>query len=259
MRSAPARVVLTPEHVEIRLEPAGLGRRFGAVVIDGLIILALLGVIRQVAQTLGLGLGPGVARALEATAAFLIVWGYHVFCEIRLQGRTPGKKVLGLRVVDGRGLPLTVQQSFVRNVVRVLDFLPVFYGLGGAVALADRHHRRLGDLVADTLVVREDLPWGHVRLPFPPLDGELGGPAALRRLRHRLSLEEREFLVALALRADRLDDRARFDLMAEVGGHYRERLGLQLPHLSDENLVRALASAVVKRDELARARPERRG
>jgi uncharacterized RDD family membrane protein YckC len=242
VRGSPARIVLTPEHVEIRLEPAGLGRRFGAVVIDGLLIAALLGLAKSIFVTV---LGQGLGGAVQATVAFGITWGYHVFWEVGFQGRTPGKRMLGLRVVDGRGLPLTVQQSFVRNVVRVLDFLPVFYGLGGAVALVDRHHRRLGDLVADTLVVREDLPWGRVRLPFPPLDGELGGPAALRRLRHRLSLEEREFLLALVLRADRLDDRARFDLMAEVGGHYRERLGLQVPHLSDENLVRALASAVV--------------
>lgn len=245
MSSAPARVVLTPEHVEIRLEPAGLGRRFGAVVIDGLMILAIVALASKITGTF---FPQGIGAALQATVAFLVTWGFHVFCEVRRQGRTPGKQMLGLRVVDGRGLPLTVQQSFVRNVVRVLDFAPLFYGLGGVVALFDRHQRRLGDLVADTLVVREDVPWGFVRLPFPPLDGELGGAAALRRLRHRLSLEEREFLVALALRADRLDDRARFDLMAEVGGHYRERLGLQLPHLSDENLVRALASAVTKRE-----------
>ncbi|MDX1996263.1 MAG: RDD family protein [Thermoanaerobaculia bacterium] len=245
MRSAPARIVLTPEHVEIRLEPAGLGRRFGAVVIDGLLILGILALSQKVFL---LFFGAGIGKALQATASFLVIWGYHVFNEVRFQGRTPGKRMLGLRVVDGRGLPLTVQQSFVRNVVRVLDFLPLLYGLGGFVALWDRDHRRLGDLVADTLVVREDVPWSFVRLPFPPLDGELGGPAALRRLRHRLSLEEREFLVALSLRADRLDDRARFDLMAEVGGHYREKLGLQVPHLSDENLVRALASAAVKRE-----------
>ena len=69
-------------------------------------------------------------------------------------------------------------------------------------------------------------------------------PRLLRLVRHRVGLEEREFLAALCLRADGMEDRARFDLMEDVGRHYRARLGIEDPHLSGESLVRGLAGVL---------------
>ncbi len=152
-------------------------------------------------------------------------------------------------MVDGRGLPITLAQSFMRNVVRVLDFAPLFYGLGGLVSLFDRDHRRLGDIVADTLVVRERTPLrpeGKLRLDRR--FNALREPATLRRIRQRVGLEEREFLLTLCLRADRLREQARYDLMEEVGSHYRRRLEIDAPHLSNENLVRDLTAVLYGED-----------
>ena len=172
-RSAP--VVLTPEHVPIRLFPAGLGARFLALMIDTAINWAVCG---TVAMLLG-ALSPGLFLIIN----FVVQWGYHMYFEVRHQGRSPGKRVCGLRVVDSRGLPITFQQSFVRNVVRALDFAPAFYGLGGLVSMMDRHHRRLGDIVADTLVI-EELPAAD---PTAAISGarrfnSLQNPRVLRRL-----------------------------------------------------------------------------
>ena len=232
-RSAP--VVLTPEHVPIRLFPAGLGARFLALMIDTVINWTLVGIL-----AFGLAI---VSPGLLFIVNFLIQWGYHMYFEVRHQGRSPGKRVCGLRVVDSRGLPITFQQSFVRNVVRALDYAPVFYGLGGLVCMMDRHRRRLGDIVADTLVIEERRAVDPSRaIADARRFNSLQTPRVLRRLRKQVGLEERELLLSIVLRADALDPQARFDLMEEVGGHYRRTLEIDDPHLSGENLVRGLLS-----------------
>ncbi|HJX28119.1 MAG TPA: RDD family protein [Thermoanaerobaculia bacterium] len=234
------RVILTPEHVPIRLTPAGLGSRFLAMFLDFMIALSVVGLLSRIFSAV---LPEGLAQAFTTTGAFLVLTGYHIFFEVRYQGRTLGKRITRLRVVDGRGLPITLEQSFVRNVVRVLDFLPAFYGIGGLASLIDREHRRLGDILADTLVVQERLPLrpeGALRLDRRY--NTLRVPGMQRRVRQRVSLEEREFLLTLCLRADRLTESARYDLMEQVGDHYRQRLAIDAPHLSNENLVRDLTA-----------------
>ena len=239
------RRILTPEHVPIVLVPAGVGSRFLALIVD---FILLTGLTTVLAVALNLVLPRGIGAAAVTTLGFALTWGYHVYFETRRQGRTPGKRFAGLRVVDGRGLPITVEQSLLRNIVRALDFLPVFYGAGGLCTLLDRDRRRLGDILADTLVVRErasarDAATARAaRLPAAHRPNALADPGTLRRIRHRLTLEERELLLDLCLRADRLGARARYDLMEEVGAHYRRKLEIDQPHLSAENLVRDLAA-----------------
>lgn len=228
--SAP--VVLTPEHVPIRLFPAGLGARFLALMVDQAIIIGMIGAVASL-----LVISPG----LLTVAVFLIQWGYHLYFEVRHRGQSPGKRVCGLRVVDSRGLPITFQQSFVRNVVRMLDNTPIFYGLGALVAIMDRKQRRLGDIIADTLVIEEHRaadPTGAIS--DARRFNSLQTPRVLRRLRKQVGLEERELLLEIVLRADKLDPQARFDLFEEVGNHYRRTLEIDDPHLSGENLVRGL-------------------
>jgi uncharacterized RDD family membrane protein YckC len=240
------RRIVTPEHVPIVLVPAGAGSRFVALAIDTCISAALISVL--VASLNGL-LPRGIGAAAGIALAFAIHWGYHVYFETRHQGRTPGKRAAGLRVIDGRGLPITVEQSFLRNIVRALDFLPLFYGLGGLCALLDRDHRRLGDILADTLVVRDRSSDRTAAARAAVLQGALphpnalGDPATLRRIRHRVSLPERELLLDLCLRADALEAGASYDLMEQVGTFYRHKLAIDQPQLSSENLVRDLTAA----------------
>jgi uncharacterized RDD family membrane protein YckC len=232
-------VIVTPEQVETVLTPAGLGSRGIAVVVDGMVVLALCGVAAFWCDRV---LPAWLAGSAALTAAFLITWSYHVAFEVLDRGRSPGKRLLGLRVVDGRGLPISPQQSFVRNVVRVLDFAPLGYGLGALVAQLDPHRRRLGDLAADTLVVAERRSHEPaVRALRSPEYNSLKTPRVLRLLRRRVSLEEREFLLALLLRSPELEGPARFALMEEAGRHFRQKLELgdELP-LSGEALVRGL-------------------
>jgi uncharacterized RDD family membrane protein YckC len=223
------------------------------VTIDALISLCLT---VMVGMALMLALPALLAVPLFATSAFLITWGYHVYFETRHEGRTPGKRALSLRVVDGRGLPLGVAQSFVRSVVRVLDSLPVFYGIGGLACLLDRHNRRLGDIAADTVVVAEGRTWEpDATNVMAPEFNSLRTPRVMRLMRRRVSLEEREFLATLVRRAGELDERGRFDVMEEAGGWFRQRLELGDLPLAGEQIVRGLAAILFA----GPAAPPRRG
>jgi uncharacterized RDD family membrane protein YckC len=234
--------ITTPEHVRIRLEPAGAGSRFLAIAIDSSIVMAISMAIGTV---LNLILPTGIALAIYVTLNFVLTWGWHLWFETRKQGRTPGKRALGIRVIDARGLPVSLHQSLVRNITRVLDFAPGFYGIAAIAVLASPSRRRLGDLIADTLVVRDAQPpayRGH--LAVERRHNSLHTPRVLRLARHRIGLEEREFLLTLCLRADRMSLAARYDLMEEVAAEYRKKLGIEEEQMSGENLVRDLTAVL---------------
>lgn len=140
--------VVTPEGVALRLPVAGPVPRAFAWAIDlALRLLALLAA-SMVFAFLGRG-GAGVTGVL----AFLLFWFYPVLFEVAFDGRTPGKRALGLKVVSADGTPVGWQASFTRNLLRTVDMLPVGYVFGLIACLADPAARRLGDMVARTLVV----------------------------------------------------------------------------------------------------------
>jgi uncharacterized RDD family membrane protein YckC len=234
--------IVTPEHVHIRLEPAGAGSRFLAILIDSVIVQGASAVI---GSFFVVALPRGVAMALFITVNFMLTWGWHIYFETRHQGRTPGKRVLRLRVIDARGLPVSLYQSLVRNITRVLDFAPLFYGIAAIAALSSRSRRRLGDIIADTLVIRDAQPLAYKgQLAAERRYNSLRTPRVQRLIRHRISLEEREFLLALCIRADRMSAAARYDVMEEVAAHYRKELGLEEEAISGENLVRDLTAVL---------------
>ena len=232
--------ILTPEHVRIRLSPAGLGNRFVALLVDLVLTISISVCLNGL---LGIVLPSAVSGGLGLTIYFVISWGYHLYFETRRQGRSPGKTIMKLRVVDGRGLPITLQQSFVRNIVRVLDSAPLMYALGGLSCMLDRHNRRLGDIAADTLVVKETQPADYsAQLAQARHFNSLRTARVRRMIKHRIGLAEREFLLKLCLRSGAINDKARYDLMEEVGNYYRKKLEIDDSHLSGENLVRDLTS-----------------
>ena len=234
--------ITTPEHVPIRLEPAGAGSRFLAIFIDAFIILAIASTVSGIFGTF---LSQGVAGAIFITLNFFLTWAWHLWFETRRQGRTPGKRALKIRVIDARGLPVSLHQSLVRNITRVLDFIPVFYGVGAIAVMTSPSRRRIGDVLADTLVVRDAQPLAYRgALAAERRHNSLRTPRVLRLARHRISLEEREFLLTLCLRADRMTAEARYDLMEEVAREYRKKLGIEEEQMSGENLVRDLTAVL---------------
>jgi uncharacterized RDD family membrane protein YckC len=155
--------VETPEIVAVAYDVAGAGSRCLAAVIDTLLILIVQVAIGAALFIAGaqLGLdttGASVVTAVYALAAFAVLWGYYLLFELIWNGQSPGKRLIGLRVVREGGRPISFAASAVRNLIRIVDFLPLFYGLGTVVMFVDPRSRRLGDLAAGTLVVREGAP-----------------------------------------------------------------------------------------------------
>lgn len=154
MESGDRLSITTPEGVQLDLALAGLGSRFIATSIDILIQLAIaiLGVLGISAAFDG-----GVQILLFSIGGFLILFAYDVAFEVLAGGRTPGKRWTGLRVVRESGAPVTFVTSAIRNVLRIVDFLPAAYGIGMIAVFFSAHNQRLGDLAAGTVVSRERL------------------------------------------------------------------------------------------------------
>jgi uncharacterized RDD family membrane protein YckC len=149
-------VVATPERVAFQYQIAGPGSRFLAQVIDALIIAALLVIVALGAGAIGALTQNGqVAVLIELLLSAFLFLGYFMLLESVWSGQTVGKRALRLRVVGDAGQPVTFTQAGVRNLVRLVDFIPMFYGVGLITLFINGRGKRLGDLAAGTLVVRE--------------------------------------------------------------------------------------------------------
>ncbi|MGQ9550694.1 MAG: RDD family protein [Roseiflexus sp.] len=150
-------IVETPEQIELAYDIAGIGSRFLAAIIDSALIaiaeVLLLIVIGQVSSLFPFA--ESVWFAIGVMLGFAVLWGYYIAFELTWNGQSPGKRLIGLRVVTEGGRPITVSGSIIRNLIRIIDFLPFFYGIGVIAMFIDGRARRLGDLAASTLVVRE--------------------------------------------------------------------------------------------------------
>jgi uncharacterized RDD family membrane protein YckC len=143
--------IATPEGVELEVELGGLGSRFLAQLIDWLLTLLVIAALAIVLY----GIGGGVATAVFLVLSFLVWFGYDVLFEVLANGRTPGKRLCGLRVVRAGGQPIGFVASSVRNLLRLVDG-PLTLYLGGILSVVlSKRNQRLGDMAADTLVVRE--------------------------------------------------------------------------------------------------------
>jgi uncharacterized RDD family membrane protein YckC len=164
----------TPETVTFGYTIAGIGSRFiGALVDTALLVLALL--LLNIAISLLLAWladnappqpidgepAPdwvaGLLVAIYALINFGIIWGYYLAFELLWNGQTPGKRLAGTQVVRANGAPAEFAEIAIRNVVRIIDFLPFAYAIGFVVMFLNRRSRRLGDFAANTLVItRQD-------------------------------------------------------------------------------------------------------
>jgi uncharacterized RDD family membrane protein YckC len=212
--------VQTPEGVDLSLPVAGPVPRALAYALDIAIQSAGLGAV----QTVLLGAGAsGFAFGLGLIAAFLANWFYAVCFEVLYHGQTPGKRIVGLRVVQENGTPIGWPASVLRNFLRVADFLPLLYLAGITSMCLDPSFRRLGDLAAGTLVVHAE------RLKRKLRDAEIAIAERPLPPPLPLTLEEQGAVIAFAERAPLLS-RARADELAEIpaaltgGGEPRARL-----------------------------------
>ncbi|OAD19911.1 RDD domain-containing protein [Candidatus Thiomargarita nelsonii] len=191
------RPVETPEGIELGLRVAGPTVRALAWAIDFCIRILFYIVLLFLSTKL-----ERLGNGLLLVSIFVLEWFYPVLFEVYRQGATPGKSAMKIKVLHESGTPVDWSASMIRNLLRVVDFLPFFYGLGLIAMLINEDFKRIGDLAAGTVVVyQEEIPgfknekaWGdESALPMPIV----------------LSLEEQQAIINFADRAQQLpQDRA---------------------------------------------------
>ena len=178
----PALSIETPERVELSLDVAGLGTRALAYLVDAFVlflfwvtVLFIVSLVRtEGISTNDLYALQSVFQALLIFGIFAVQWGYWVLFETLWSGRTPGKRLIKIRVVKLDGSPVGFADCSLRNLGRVADFLPILYAVGMTTMMANPRSRRLGDLLAGTVVVRErkaDLSRYETSQPTPSAAG----------------------------------------------------------------------------------------
>jgi uncharacterized RDD family membrane protein YckC len=234
--------VRTPEGVAFTLRLASPVLRAAAVAIDVLVVSVTWSVCATVIGLLRL-VSTDVAGLVATVAYFVLSQGYAIATEWFWRGQTIGKRTLRLRVVDARGLRLSFTQVVMRNLLRFVDGLPLFYLVGGVASLLNARAQRLGDLAADTLVVWEpaDVQPDFATLRSDKYNSLRSHGVAVARLRQAVSPAEARSLWSAVLRRDELEPEARVRLFAELAALLRARAALPVEAaegVSDEQFVR---------------------
>lgn len=248
--------VATGESVAFSYELAGLGSRFFAVAVDmsiqlGILIAALV-LFLWLGSSIGAQHAPvpkpdnetkiavAVIEGLGVFAVFMLFFGYFIVFEWRFAGRTPGKRLLGIRVLRDGGFPVDFTSSVVRNVVRILEFAIGFYVVSAFATLLSPMNRRLGDMAAGTIVVREHR---FERTPtLAEIEERQTRDDALVR---DLSEAERELIRRYVERRDGLSRAPRAALAKRIADAVRPKLGAAFPHLDDDELLVHVAQSAL--------------
>lgn len=239
--------VRTPESIAFTYELAGLGSRFLALVVDQvlqvLIVIAFFGGLFLVATRIppakavaaagdATKLGEALTIAIIVAVLFTIFFGYFILFEAFWNGQTPGKKLLGIRVVRDGGYPVDFGASLIRNLIRVGEQTLGYYILAAISALISPENKRLGDLAAGTIVVRD------ARLTMPVLRARESEP--IYSGTRYLSAQERVLVRRFLDRRDGLTAQRRRELAAALAARIRERVPAELQRLDDEALLERL-------------------
>jgi uncharacterized membrane protein SpoIIM required for sporulation/uncharacterized RDD family membrane protein YckC len=232
--------VETPELVVLTYTIAGVGSRVAAALIDyGICFLAFLVVQLGVSSLGSRTLLGGTVRSVAWGAAilylvlFAILWGYYVLFEGLADGQTPGKRLMRLRAVRDGGYSVTFGASAVRNLVRLLDMQPLFtYGVAIASVILSKRGKRLGDMAAGTIVVREALA---ARSPVPSVRRR-AGQVETATVHARLTNDEYSVLERFAERRAELGAERRTVLAEQLA----TRLAAALPEIEGTALTKLM-------------------
>jgi uncharacterized RDD family membrane protein YckC len=244
--------VTTTEKVPFTYRVAGMGSRFLAWLIDLLVIVLIQLAGLWTGMVLDIGRA-GLGMAVIFMWQFVAMWGYFALFEWLWHGQTPGKWLLGIRVIQWQGTSISFFQALGRNLVRVVDGLPFLF-LGGllpgvvgfGVAASNRFQRRLGDFAAGTLVVHVDRKAGPIRvLHEGALEAAATSEAVIRQRLGQLGREQKQTLLDLCLRREQLRITDRAQLFRAVADFCKQQLDLApAEHESDEKFVVGLAAVL---------------
>ncbi len=248
-------IIETPEHFELQLPLAGIGTRFIAYVIDRLIqaglVLGLFLTFILVVMAVGqmAELGDWLKKALDflgkwAIALVIILYGvivigYFIIFEYFRSGSTPGKRSQGIRVIRTDGRPITFADSAIRNILRIFEL--ELYPLGLIVMFIDSRNRRLGDLTAGTLVVKESQTRHLGQYEAPPDHGI--SEQEIRTVAREMTAQDYQIVTRFLSRRSGLDPQHRESLAWEICARIFRNAGRPLtPGLDPEHAIETSAA-----------------
>ena len=243
-------LIRTPEGIVFALALAGPVTRFFAWLVDVACLAVFSQLILSAIRMLG-WISEDFVTALGILLFFIAQTGYGIGCEWLWRGQTLGKRLLRLRVMDAQGLQHQFSQVVIRNLLRFVDALPVAYLVGGIACLVSQRAQRLGDLAANTIVVR------HPQPRQPDLEQLLAGkfnslrtsPHLAARLRQRVSPAEAAAALQALVRRDELEPVARVQLFAELAAHFKSLVEFppeSVEGITDEQYVRNVVDVLFR-------------
>jgi uncharacterized RDD family membrane protein YckC len=238
--------IATPEGVDLELTLAGVGSRFISALVDLMLQIVLLVGVSGIGAAVG-AFGSGFGAVVVFIASFLIFAAYDVGFEVFAAGRTPGKRLNGLRVVRVDGSPVTFFTSAIRNVLRIVDILPFVapYLVGIVTILVTGRNQRLGDVAAGTLVVRERT--AQPSLADMRMPQSQATPAAYAWDVTAVTTDELTAVRSFLARRYELTNEARYRLAADLAGALRPKVVGAPENLGSEAFLERLAVAKLPR------------
>jgi uncharacterized RDD family membrane protein YckC len=235
---------VTPEAVLLDFEVAGLASRLMSRLIDCLVLFGGLWALGIAINFVQVAMGETTAVVLVLVGAALLFFAYPIITELRMQGRTLGRRALGLRVVTNEGGPIRARHAVVRSLFQLVD-LPL--GIGVLVGVLTPRTQRFGDLAAGTFVIREpkqSATSSSVVFPSPP-----GYVDYIARLDvSSVTTAQYELLRSFLLRVLDFDPTARVRLAERLAVPLARQLRHQPPHnLSAELFVVCVVAAYQRR------------
>ena len=242
--------IRTPEGVTFALQLASPVTRFLAWGVDFVCISTLTMLLGAVMNLLAI-ISLDLSRAISILVFFAAQIGYGFFCEWLWRGQTIGKRLFRLRVMDAGGMRLQFSQIVIRNLLRFVDMLPAFYLVGGLTTLLNARTQRLGDLAANTIVIRTP------QIDQPDLAQMLAGkfnslrshPHLEARLRQKITPVEASLALQAILRRDEFEPRARAELFTRLGQYFRSIVEFPpetVEHITDEQYLRNVVDTVFR-------------
>ena len=241
--------LVTGDAVVLGLQPARVPSRAMALAIDLVIVFAAYLLAAVLLQSSVMPLGTAVSSAVQVALLVLMLVGLPVAIETLSQGRSPGKAVFGLRVVRDDGGPIRFRHAFVRGAIGLIEIVMTAGSVACVASLVSARGRRLGDVFAGTLVVRERIP-AESAVPLPPPPPELADRFArldLSAVPEGLWLAVRQFLA----RIPRMDAALVWPTAARLSAELVSRTGTPAPPgIHPVAYLTALAGERRRREEL---------
>ena len=248
--------VETPEGVIFSFHLASPLRRALAYGVDFGLVIVVTGALDRAVQVVAV-VGTDWAAALSVIASFVISVAYGILLEWRWRGQTVGKRLFHLRVIDAEGMRLQATQVIIRNLLRVVDMLPILYLMGALSTLLSSKAQRLGDLAAATIVVHEPVVDAPDLKHITPskYNSLLAYPHLTARLRNRVPPEAAIIGLRVLSQRDGYEPVARLALFRELAKYFHGLVSFPeeaVDRLSDEQYVRNVIGALYSGSKAAR-------